>query len=98
MNLDNENIEWKLCEAYFSIIETRMSTEVSLDELCEVSKISLEEANKIVSNNSINNSIFFLKILISKIDREVLSELKEDINDDTVSSTHDKLLEAPGFR
>ena len=98
MNLDNENLEWKLCEAYFSIIETRMSTEVSLDELCEVSKISLEEANKIVSNNSINNSIFFLKILISKIDREVLSELKEDIKDDTVSSTYDKLLEGLSLR
>ena len=98
MNLDNENIEWKLCEAYFSIIETRMSTEVSLDELCEVSKISLEEANKIVSNNSINNSNFFLKILISKIDREVLSELKEDITDDTVSSTYDKLLEGLSLR
>ena len=98
MNLDNENIEWKLCEAYFSIIETSMSPEVSLDELCEVSKISLEEANKIVSNNSMNNSNFFLKILISKIDREVLSELKEDITDDTVSSTYDKLLEGLSLR
>ena len=98
MNLDNENIEWKLCEAYFSIIETSSSSEVSLDELCEVSKISLEEANKIVSNNSINNSNFFLKILISKIDREVLSELKEDITDDTVSSTYDKLLEGLSLR
>ena len=98
MNLDNENIEWKLCEAYFSIIETRMSTEVSLDELCEVSKISLEEANKIVSKNSMNNSIFFLKILISKIDREVLSELNDDLIDDTVSSTYDKLLEGLSLR
>ena len=98
MNLDNENIEWKLCEAYFSIIETSISSDVSLDELCEVSNISLEEANKIVSNNSINNSHFFLKILISKIDREVLSELKEDITDDTVSSTYDKLLEGLSLR
>ena len=98
MNLDNEDIEWKLCEAYFSIIETSTSSEVSLDELCKVSKISLEEANKIVSNNSINNSNFFLKILISKIDREVLSELKEDITDDTVSSTYDKLLEGLSLR
>ena len=98
MNLDNEDIEWKLCEAYFSIIETSTSSEVSLDELCEVSKISLEEANKIVSNNSMNNSNFFLKILISKIDREVLSELKEDIADDYVSSTYDKLLEGLSLR
>ena len=98
MNLDNENLKWKLCEAYFSILEKSMTSEVSLDELCKVSKISLEEANRIVSDNSINNGNFFLKILISKIDREVLSELKEDITDDTVSSTYDKLLEGLSLR
>ena len=98
MNLDNENLKWKLCEAYFSILEKSMTSEVSLDELCKVSKISLEEANRIVSDNSINNGNFFLKILISKIDKEVLSELKEDITDDTVSSTYDKLLEGLSLR
>lgn len=98
MNLDNENLKWKLCEAYFSILEKSMTSEVSLDELCKVSKISLEEATRIVSDNSINNGNFFLKILISKIDKEVLSELKEDITDDTVSSTYDKLLEGLSLR
>ena len=98
MNLDNENLKWKLCEAYFSILEKSMTSEVSFDELCKVSKISLEEANRIVSDNSINNGNFFLKILISKIDKEVLSELKEDITDDTVSSTYDKLLEGLSLR
>ena len=98
MNLDNENLKWKLCEAYFSILEKSMTSEVSLDELCKVSKISLEEATSIVSDNSINNGNFFLKILISKIDKEVLSELKEDITDDTVSSTYDKLLEGLSLR
>ena len=98
MNLDNENLKWKLCEAYFSILEKSMTLEVSLDELCKVSKISLEEATRIVSDNSINNGNFFLKILISKIDKEVLSELKEDITDDTVSSTYDKLLEGLSLR
>ena len=98
MNLDSKNLEWKLCEAYFSILETSTTSEVSFDELCEVSKISLEEANRIVSDNSINNGNFFLKILISKIDKEVLSELKEDITDDTVSSTYDKLLEGLSLR
>lgn len=98
MNLDNENLKWKLCEAYFSILEKSMTSEVSLDELCKVSKISLEEAARIVSDNSINNGNFFLKILISKIDKEVLSELKEDITDDTVSSTYDKLLEGLSLR
>ena len=98
MNFDNENLEWKLCEAYFSILETTKTSDISLDELCEVSKISLEEANKIVSNNSINISNFFLKIFISKIDKEVLSELKEDIADDNVSNTYDKLLEGLSLR
>ena len=98
MNLNNENIEWKLCEAYFSILETSMTSDISLNELCEVSKISLEEANKIVSKNSMNNSNFFLKILLSKIDREVLYELKEDITNDTISSTYDKLLEGFSLR
>ena len=98
MNLDNENLKWKLCEAYFSILEKSMTSEVSFDELCKVSKISLEEATRIVSDNSINNGNFFLKILISKIDKEVLSELKEDITDDTVSSTYDKLLEGLSLR
>ena len=98
MNLDNENLKWKLCEAYFSILEKSMTSEVSLDVLCKVSKISLEEATRIVSDNSINNGNFFLKILISKIDKEVLSELKEDITDDTVSSTYDKLLEGLSLR
>ena len=98
MNLDNENLKWKLCEAYFSILEKSMTSEVTLDELCKVSKISLEEANRIVSDNSINNGNFFLKILISKIDKEVLSELKEDLTDDTVSSTYDKLLEGLSLR
>ena len=98
MNLDNEDLKWKLCEAYFSILEKSMTSEVSFDELCKVSKISLEEANRIVSDNSINNGNFFLKILISKIDKEVLSELKEDITDDTVSSTYDKLLEGLSLR
>ena len=98
MNLNNENLEWKLCEAYFSILETSTTTDVSLDELCKVSQISLEEVNKIVSNNSMRNRNFFLKLLISKIDREVLFELKEDISHDTVSSTYDKLLEGLSLR
>ena len=98
MNLENQNLEWKLCEAYFSILETRISSEVSLDELCEVSKISLEEANKIVPTASMNQRNFFLKILISKLDKDVLSELKEDIIDDTVSTTYDKLLEGLSLR
>ena len=39
-----------------------------------------------------------LKILISKLDRDVLNELKVDIADDTISSTYDKILEGLSLR
>ena len=98
MNLDNENLEWKLCEAYFSILEIRMSSDLSIDELCVETKLPREEIEKIVPNNLLDLKIFFLKILISKLDRDVLTELKEDIADDTVSSTYDKILEGLSLR
>ncbi len=93
MNLDNENLEWKLCEAYFSILDKNMTSLVSLDQLCVEAKISKDEVEKILSNNSTDYKIFFLKILISKVDGEVLTELEADIFDDNISSTYDKILE-----
>ena len=93
MRLDNENLEWKLCEAYFSILEKNRTSQVSLAQLSIEAKISIEEVEKLISNYSIDNEIFFLKTLISKVDREVLTELKADISDDSVSSTYDKILE-----
>ena len=98
MNLDNENLEWKLCEAYFSILEISKSSDISIDKLCIEAKLSREEVEKMVPNNLMDLRIFFLKILISKLDRDVLTELKEDIADDTVSSTYDKILEGLSLR
>ena len=98
MNLDNQNLEWKLCEAYFSILEISMSSDISIEKLCKETKISKEEVEKIVPNNPMDHRIFFLKILISKLDRDVLTELKEDIADDTISSTYDKILEGLSLR
>ena len=98
MNLDNENLEWKLCEAYFSILEISMSSDISIDKLSIEAKFSKEEVEKIVPSNPMHYRIFFLKILISKLDKEVLNELKVDIADDTVSSTYDKILEGLSLR
>ena len=97
MNL-NKNLEWELCEAYFSILEKSMTSEISLDKLCAEAKTSREEVEKIAPYNPKNYRIFFLKILISKLDREVLAELKEDIADDTISSNYDKILEGLSLR
>ena len=98
MNLDNENLEWKLCEAYFSILEKNISLQVSFEELAIAAKISKEQVEKIVPKQSTDYRIFFLKILISKLDSDVLTELKEDLVDDTISSTYDKILEGLSLR
>jgi hypothetical protein len=98
MNLDHQNLEWKLCEAYFSILEISMSSDISIDKLCMKAKLSKEEVEKIVPNNPMDHRIFFLKILITKLDRDVLTELKVDIADDTVSSTYEKILEGLSLR
>tara|TARA_Y100001978_G_scaffold200671_1_gene217406 strand:- start:296 stop:904 length:609 start_codon:yes stop_codon:yes gene_type:complete len=98
MRLNNQNIEWELCKAYFSILEINMSSEVSLEQLITTAKVSREEVEKKVPKNLKNYKIFFLKILISKLDKEVLDELKADIMHDTFSSTYDKILEGLSLR
>ena len=75
-----------------------MTSEISLDKQCIEAKISTDELEKIIPNNSMDYKIFFLKILISKLDREVLAELKADIANDTISSTYDKILEGLSLR
>ena len=98
MNLGDKNLEWKLCEAYFSILEINMSSDISIDKLCTEAKIPKEEVETIIPKNLMDHRIFFLKILISKLDREVLAELKADIANDTISSTYDKILEGLSLR
>ncbi len=98
MNLDNQNLKWKLCEAYFSILNMGTTSKISLDQLCLKANISKDEATKIVPNNSMDYRIFFLRILISKLDTEVFIELKADLADDNISSTYDKILEGLSLR
>jgi hypothetical protein len=62
-----------------------------------VSKISYNYAVKVIPADFIEN-YFFLKILISKIDNEVLDELKTEIIDDDVSTVYDKILEGITLR
>ena len=98
MNLDNQDLEWKLCEAYFSILEMSMTSDISLDQLCVKAEISREEVEKILPNNSMDFRIFFLKILISRLDKQVLAELRADLAEDNISSTYDKILEGFSLR
>ena len=91
-------IKWKLCKAYFSIIDISLKDEVTFDELIVVSKVLPKDAEKKISKNSKDYNFFFLKILISKLDTETLSQFKIDIAEDTISSTYEKILEGLTLR
>ena len=97
MELTDRQLELKLCETYFSIMNKTKTLNISLEELCSVSKISYNNAVKVIPADFIEN-YFFLKILISKIDNEVLDELKTEIIDDDVSTAYDKILEGITLR
>lgn len=97
MELNDKEIELKLCETYFSVLSKTSTYNVTLDELCAVSKISYEKAKKIIPTN-FNEDFFFLKLFISKVDSEVLEELKNEIQDDDVSTIYDKILEGITLR
>ncbi|MDA9806450.1 hypothetical protein N9D05_03995 [Alphaproteobacteria bacterium] len=97
MELNDKEIELKLCETYFSVLSKKSTHNITLDELCAASKISYEKAKKIIPTN-FNEDFFFLKLFISKVDSEVLEELKNEIQDDDVSTIYDKILEGITLR
>ena len=97
MELNDKEIELKLCETYFSVLSKTSTYNITLDELCATSKISYEKAKKIIPTN-FNEIFFFLKLFISKVDSEVLEELKNEIQDDDVSTIYDKILEGITLR
>ena len=98
MKTDKQALKWKLCKAYFAIIDSSLKESVTFDELIFVSKIKPNDANKIISENNKNYNIFFLKILLSKLDAQTLSEFKIDIAEDTISNTYEKILEGLTLR
>ncbi len=93
MKTEDKDSKWKLCNTYFSMLNDSNKNSINLEELCSKSKVSYDEATKIIPKNSFNNPIFFLKILIAKLDNEALEEFKTDIFEDTISTTYDKILE-----
>ena len=98
MKTKDQDLKWKLCDAYFSILNNTNFNSINLEDLCLASKVSYDEAKKIVPQNGINGHFFFLQMLIMKLDNETLEELKKDIADDTISSTYDKILEGLTLR
>ena len=70
MKIDNQNYEARLCRTYFFIVEANLTTEVTLDQICEEAKISKEEVeNKLnfqdvlnPANGSAGKMIDYLKL------------------------------------
>ena len=98
MKSRDQDLKWRLCDAYFSILVSSKKSPIIFEDLCLQCNVSYDEAKKIIPEDSIHNHIFFLKILISRLDNETLEEFKIDISEDTISSTYDKILEGLTLR
>ena len=98
MKTNKQSLKWKLCKAYFAIIDSSLKEEVTFDQLIFVSKVMAKDAKKIIPKNNKNYNFFFLKILVSHLDAQTLSEFKMDIAEDTISSTYEKTLEGLTLR
>ncbi len=97
MKTNYQDLKLKLCEAYFSVLNNTNKNSINLKELCFKINVSFDKVKTLVPEKSVN-SLFFLKILINKLDNEVLEEFGTDISDDTISSTYDKILEGLTLR
>ena len=98
MKNKDQALKWKLCDTYFSILNDGNKNSITLEEICSKSKVSYEEARKIIPKDFVHNPIFFLKILVTKLDNEALEEFKTDVFEDSISTTYDKILEGITLR
>ena len=98
MNNNDQNLQWKLCKDYFSIVTSASKTKVSLEELFAYSDVSYKKATEVIPKNNFDYNYYFLKILVSIIDLEALDQLKNDIADDTISTVYEKILEGITIR
>ena len=98
MKNKDQALKWKLCDTYFSILNAGNKNSITLEEICSKSKVAYEEARKIIPKDFVHNPIFFLKILVTKLDDEALEEFKADVFEDSISTTYDKILEGITLR
>ena len=86
-------LKLKLSITFFSIIKASSNTDISIEELCKKSKVSIEDAQNILPKFQKDYKNFFLIILLFKLDQDTLNEFKEEICDDNVSDVYEKTLE-----
>ena len=92
------DLKSKLCEAYFSIINSSLKTDIFIEELCVKSKVSIEDAQTVLPKMQKDYKNFFLTMLLLKLDQETLNEFKEEIYHDNVSTIYEKTLEGITLR
>ena len=92
------DLKLKLCEAYFSIINSSLKTEIFIEELCVKSKVSIEDAQTVLPKMQKDYKKFFLIMLLLKLDQETLNEFEEEIYHDDVSNIYEKILEGTTLR
>ena len=98
MKTSDQDLKWRLCDAYFSILVSSKKSSITIEDLCLQCNVSYDKIKKIIPEDSIHDKFYFLKILISRLDKETLEEFKTDISEDTISSTYDKILEGLTLR
>ena len=62
MKNKDQDLKWRLCDTYFSILNAGNKNSITLEEICSKSKVSYEEARKIMPKDFVHNPFFFLKI------------------------------------
>ena len=92
------DLKSKLCIAYFSIINSSLKTEIFIEELCLKCKVSIEDAQTVLPKMQKDYKIFFLTMLLLKLDQETLNEFEEEIYHDNVSTIYEKTLEGITLR
>ena len=98
MKTRDQDLKWRLCDAYFSILVSSKKSSIIIEDLCLQCNVSYDEVKKIIPEDSIHDKFYFLKILISRLDKETLEEFKTDVFEDSISTTYDKILEGITLR
>ena len=92
------DLKSKLCEAYFSIIDSSLKTDIFIEELCVKSKVSIEDAQTVLPKMQKDYKKFFLTMLLLKLDQETLNQFEEEIYHDNISNIYEKTLEGITLR
>ena len=60
MKINDQDLKLKLCEAYFSVLNSTNKNSINLKELCVRINVPFDKVKTLISEKSIN-SIFFFK-------------------------------------